>query len=312
MAIIPEKPTPHPFLAFLFVGLENQGKEALKNVRLVLEYKKQYLADNQLLQSVSQFEPTVIQSRYEPNTAFLLKPQRKVRDLRKTLERREVVKYGEMAQISCEIPIIRPGEGVMFSDLLLLRGQGPDDFKGLEFVDEGFQNILTSLREIKSLKDYFVVSILAFAENHEKAHSRLSVLRFSNGTDPEEAFDRFMKALWFGEKPLSGYYFSNRIALWIRRKRNTVGRLSQKIIKDEIGIITFPEVALVRTKMGQAFAMEVPDISQGRCFKITSPNCDYYALPRHVNNFKTLWAWMGIPDKPFKLFRRKKEEKPRI
>ena len=182
LALAPEKPTPHPLIVYLFVGIENKGKEALKNVRLVLEYKKQYLMDNELLKSIVQIEPTVIKSHNKPDTVTLLKSRIKDEEMEKALERREVAEFGEVAQVSCEIPVIRPGEGVIFYDLLLLRGQGPDNFKGLGFGDAGFQNILTLLRDIKSLKDYFVVSILAFAENHEKLHSKLSVLRFSSGT----------------------------------------------------------------------------------------------------------------------------------
>lgn len=306
MAIIPDKPTKHPLLSFLFVGLENRGKESLKNVRLVLEYKKRYLVDNKLFESVSQIEPTVVKSRTEPDTALLIESQLSDEDVKKALTRREVVVFGQRAQISYEIPIVRQGEGVVFSDLLLLRGEGPDDFKELPTGEGGFQNILRALRKIKTLEDYFLVSILAFAENHEKIQSELSVLRFSSGTKPDTALLLpFIKALWFGEIPRPGIYFSDRLSFWVLRKLNRVGRLSHKLVKDELGILILAEIAEIRTKKKQTFAVELAEVSAGQYFTVSSPNCDYYALPNHVNSNETLRAWLGIPDKPLKLFQRK-------
>jgi len=303
MAIIPEKPTRHPLISFLPLSLENRGKEALKNVRLMLEYKTQYLVNNELLRAVSQIEPTAFKSRYEPKKALFLESLSD-EDMKKIIERREVSTFGKGAQMSYEVPIIRPGERIIFYDLFLLRGRGPDDFKGLSSGEGGFQNILPALRKIKTLEDYFVVDILTFAENHEKIHSKLSVLRFSSGTKPDTALlTPFIKALWFGEWPRPGLYFDDRVSLWVLRKLNRVGRLSHGFFKDELGILSFPEIAEIRTKKKQTFAVEVPEISEGQYFAVSSPNCDYYDLPDHVNSYETLLAWLGIPDRPF--FQRK-------
>jgi hypothetical protein len=188
---------------------------------------------------------------------------------------------------------------VVFCDPLLLRGKGPDDFRGLSSGEGGFQNILAELRKIRNLEDYFQVSILAFAENHKRIHSNLSVIRFSSGTNPDTHFLLpFTKALWLGKWPRPGIYFSDRLSLWILRRLKRVGRLSHDFEKQEFGLLILPEVAEIRTKKKQTFAVEVPEMSDGQYFALSTPNCDYHSLPNHVSSHAALMAWLGIP-KPF-------------
>lgn len=57
-------------------------------------------------------------------------------------------------------------------------------------------------------------------------------------------------------------------------------------------------MAVIRTQKKQSFTVVLPENTQGQFFTVASPNCDYFALPNHVNDFKTLMAWLGMPNKP--------------
>lgn len=310
VVISPMQGTTDPLIAFLFVKLENRGKESVKNVRLSLRYKERYHVDNHLMESISQFEPAVVRTPRIPDKALLIQSRMRREEVRKSLEQRQVSVFGGIAQISCEIPIIRPGEKVIFYDLLKLQGTGPDDFQDGMTGGGGFQNVLTRIREIKSLKDFFVADIDVFAENHRSMSSRVSVLRFASEADQEgeRAIEKFLEALWFGKRPKPGIYYADRFVLWRRRKKNLIGSLSRGIFRHELGFITFSEFAQIKTKDKQTFSLELPEVSQVQHFAITSPNCDYFNLPARVNNFETLMEWMGFPSSPLKLpaFRNKR------
>lgn len=309
MAIIPRTSLIHPLVTYLILGLENQGKEALRNVRLVLEYKKQYFIDNALLTSILQFEPTVLDSSDDSNVAYSVHSQVREEEFKEVMKWRKSIVHGDVAQISYEIPMIRPGEGVGLYDLLLLKGRGADNFQGLGFGDEGFQNILQLLREIKSIKDYFAISIFVFAENHEKIKSRLSVLRFSDGTDLEEALSKFREAVWLGKLPRSGWYYSDPLGSWIRRKKKRIGRGNRHLLKTELGFVLVPEIAKITSQRSQSFGLAIPELSQVDFFLLNMPNCDYYNLPTDVDSFQAMMKWLGTSSEPLRLPSLKEETK---
>jgi hypothetical protein len=94
LVIIPQKPTRHPLIFPLFVKIENRGKEALKSVRLVLEYKREYLLNNELFKSITQIEPAVLQSHQESPTTIRVESKLSEEEVKRALERREVSEFG--------------------------------------------------------------------------------------------------------------------------------------------------------------------------------------------------------------------------
>jgi hypothetical protein len=271
----------------------------------MLEYKQKYLINNQLLSSILQFEPAIIRPQNEPNTAYLLKSRLEPEDIKRIIELREVSEFAGRAQVVYDVPIIRPGEKIILYDFLLLKGSGPDNFEGMGFGNGGFQSILARLRKIKTLKDYFAINVWTLAENHDKRNSKFAVARFSNGPEFDEDLKSFGMTFWFGEWP-QGFYFSDRFGTWLLRKLNRIGRLSHSIFKHELGILTYAEVALIRTKKKKTYALEAPEISQIQYFTTLTPNCDYYDLPNDVNDFKTLMTWMGFSP----IFSKNKKKEP--
>ena len=280
-----------PVIIPMIYSLENRGKEALRNLRLLIEYNKSFVMDNELLRSVTKFEPAVLSVKKD-----YLAVMRGATDeeIRKISERREVQVFGDRAQVSYEIPLIRPGESIVLCDTLMLQPRQICGLDGLGFGDKGFANILEQLRKIEGLHNFFVLNVWIFGENHEKKIWKFSFLRFSTGVDFKAGLQEFGKALWLGETPKSGCYLHDPISGFLLQKFGIIGRTSPDIYKSERGVMVFPKLEKIRSNSRKTYLVENLEQSSVQDFVIGTPNCDYFSLPEHVDNFENLRQWLGL------------------
>lgn len=291
--IAPKRELRKPLHSFLIFTLNNPGRDAIKNVRVSFEYDSEYLIDNKTFVSLAQFEPVLIPDLSDSKKATLVSSKLTSEDIKTIIQERHVDDVGGRAQVTVELPIVRPGEGLIVYDRLMLKGSGPSGIQKLGFGAEGFKHIVARLTSIKGLLDYFVVNVFVYAENHENMNSKISVLRFESERDLTDGLIGFVESLWLGQFPKPGLYFSDPISRWLRRKFWREGRFSNAISREELGAIRHSEVAEIKAQ-GKKFMMEIPEHSETQYFALSTPNYDYFGLPVGVNDPESLRRWLGI------------------
>ncbi|HEY0003843.1 MAG TPA: hypothetical protein VGB17_03450 [Pyrinomonadaceae bacterium] len=298
VVIAPEKKLNNPIIYPLLLGLEVPAKgEAIKNVRIMLEYNQAYLIDNPMLEEIVQFEPSIIKTDLRAKEIKVMVPSMTKDEVKKHLEQREVAVIGDQAQVVYEIPLLRKGEKLVCQDFILLPGlKKPDPFQN---HPGGFQNILKLMQKMRNLNDYFLVNIWIHAENHPEIKTSVAVLNLVRKTGYQESLRDFVTCLWFGEFPKPGRYFTGGfLNNWILKKLNYTGRLNSKITKVEMGIIYGFKNRQIRTMARRTFSLFPIEDTDCEIFTFETPNCDYYNLPSSVTNFSTMWSWLGLPKKP--------------
>jgi hypothetical protein len=298
LAIAPRTELKEPLLAVLTFRLQNPGKEAITNVRLSIEYGQRYVVSNQLFAALADFKPTVVPDLSTDKTVSVVHPAVSKDELAKALAERVIQTFGGRAQMTIEFPIIRPGEWYLLYDLVLLPGSGPDDLQKLGFGGPGFRHVLEKIRGVSGLLDYFVVNFFVYAENHERLNQKVSVLRFASEAASEKGLQEFAAALWLGQLPKAGVYFSNPILRRLRYRMGHVGRRSRELFRSEVGIIRHSSVVKTETDVGQSYHRELADHSAEEYFTLGVPNCDYFELPEQVDSFESLTKWLGISQEP--------------
>ena len=285
----------HPFLAHFIYGIDNPSSDAVKDVRITLEYSSSYLIENKLLASIAKLEPAVV-GPVEAGAETVAVVRRSLDDVRITdvLKERTVVVIGGRAQVSFHIPLVRPGERLLLHDMLLFDKRRIEGVTTLGFGDAGFERIISRMREVGSLKNYLVMNVFVHAENASRVNAKVSVLRLTATTPPNETVNAFGTALWLGRFPAPGWYWSDIIGNWILRKLGHIGSYGQKLWREELGVMIFPRVANIRTPPGREFSLEVPDMGEMQWFSLKTPNCDYFELPAHVSTHGELVEWLGF------------------
>lgn len=306
--IAPKRELRKPLRVFLFFALKNPGREAIRNVRVSFEYGEQYLISNKLLKSLANFQPTIVPELSDSESAAVLSSALSKEDI-KTIQRdRKVSIFGTRAQVSWDVPIVRPGEGLILYDFLLLSGGGADDIQKLGFGQGGFSRVVALIGKIKGLLDYFVVNTFVFAENHENLNLKISVLRFASEEDTSEGLRKFSEALWLGQLPKPGLYFTEPISRWLRKRIWGVGRPSREIFRNELGLMRFSKVVEIKAQ-DKRLMVELPEHSEEQYFALSSPNYDYFELPAEVDSFDSLMNWLDLPTRPTLPSWRKRKEK---
>lgn len=90
------------------LAIENKGSEVIRNIRLQVEFDKEFLVDNETVKSIYQFKPIVRHSKDEADKLIIIKPSVSPKEIENALETREVQIFGERAIVSTEIPLLRP------------------------------------------------------------------------------------------------------------------------------------------------------------------------------------------------------------
>lgn len=298
LVIAPKKEFKGRLVAYMIYGLKNSGRETVRNVRISIEYPKKYLINNARFASLAEFKPVVVHELSNTEKAAVVSPAVTGDEMKKTLEDREVNVFEGRAQVSVELPLLRPGEVFVLYDVLQLAGSGPEGIEKLGFGDTGFGHVVDLLRQIPSLLDYFVVHMTVYAENLDRLDRKVSFLRFSSEAAQEKDLLEFRKALWFGRLPQSGFYFTNPFYRWLARKMNWIGRSSKSMSRMEAGLMRYSIITEMETQTGEKFMVELPTQSLEEYFLLNVPNCDYLDLPPQVSDFESLMKWLGISSKP--------------
>lgn len=285
----------HPFLAHFIYGIENPSTDAVKDVRITLEYSSGYFIENKLLASIAKLEPAVV-GPIETGAETVAVVRRSLDDAKiaDVLKERTAVVIGGRAQVSFNIPVVRPGECLLLHDILLFDKRRIEGVTNLGFGGDGFERIVSRMRQVGSLKNYLVMNVFVHAENTSRVNAKISVLRLTTTAPPGEAVNAFGTALWLGRLPAPGWYWSDIIGNWILRRLGHIGSYGQKVWREELGVMIFPRVANIRTPPGREFALEVPDMGEMQWFSLKTPNCNYFELPAHVTSHGELMEWLGF------------------
>ena len=201
-----------PVIIPMIYSLENRGKEALRNLRLLIEYNKSFVMDNELLRSVTKFEPAVLSVKKDH---LVVMRGATDEEIRKISERREVQVFGDRAQVSYEISLIRPGESIVLCDTLMLQPRQICGLDGLGFGDKGFANILEQLRKIEGLHNFFVLNVWMFAENHEKKKQGIPFTPVGGGDSLMGWTARQIWCAMVADAPLPGLIIRGRFRRWM-------------------------------------------------------------------------------------------------
>ena len=298
LVIAPSKEFKGPMIGYLIYSLKNSGRETVRNVRISVEYPKKYLINNSRFASLAEFKPSMVHELSNAEEAAVISPAVTSDDLKKALEDRDVNVFEGRAQVSVNLPLVRPGEVVFLYDVLQLDGHCPEGIETLGFGDVGFRHVVELIRGVSSLLDYFVININVYAENLDRLNRRVSFLRFASESAEEKDLPEFRKALWFGQLPQGGIYFTNPLYRWLARKMNWIGRSSKDMSRMELGLTRFSIIADIETQTGEELMLELPTRSPEQYFVLNVPNCDYFQLPPQVSDFDSMMKWLGVSTKP--------------
>jgi len=298
LVLAPAKEFKGPLIAYLIYCLKNSGRETVRNLRISIEYPKKYLINNSRFASLAEFKPSVVHDLSNAEEAAVLVSAVTGDEMKKALEDREVNVFEGRAQVSVDLPLVRPGEEFFLYDMLQLDGSGPEGIEKLGFGDMGFKHVVDLIRRVPSLLDYLVININVYAENLDRLDRKVSFLRFASEAAQEKDLPEFRKALWFGKLPQSGIYFTNPLYRWLARKMNWIGRSSKDMSRMELGLMRFSIIADIETQSGEKLIVEIPTRSPEEYFVLNVPNCDYFELPPQVSDFDSLMKWLGVSTKP--------------
>jgi len=307
IAFFPQEKSSKTHIGTMFFSVQNQGKEPLKNIGIMLEYSSDFLVDNKLFKSLICFEPT----RQEINKKIVvarMNPFLTNEEIKKLIELRNVnICPGGRAQVYYNIPVVRPGEEFVLYDILAFRKGVIARFESLGISDNGFSHIEKLIRKIDGIDNYLIMNAWIYSENYAKQNKKISIIRLVNRANFNEVLNDFTKALWFGEYPRVGTYFYDPIVGIILRKLKYIGRLDRKLDKEELGLQVDSNNLNIRIKNGDTYTIENVDSEQNtiQYFSIKSPNCDYFYLPSYVDSHDKLLKWLGVTYLP-NLFKKKK------
>jgi len=295
IAIIPQERCSEPFVGWLLFLISNKGKEALRNVRIVLEYDKRFMIENRLMKSLCSFKPTIqkIENQKGKLSATIVKSRLTSQEIKKYIDGRDVSMVRDRAQIAYNITLVRPGEDLVCCDPLLFRKGLITGIDSLGFGDDGFAHIVKRIHDITTIQNFLVINAWAYAENHEKINKKVCVMRMASGIKPDGVLIEFGKTLWFGDFPKAGWYYYDIISGILLRKLKRIGRQNKELIKSELGLMEFVEHVRIQTARGKNYCVQIPDQSEIQYFAIKAPNCDYFNLPSQIDNFEKLMQWLG-------------------
>ena len=294
VVMAPARSLNEPLIVYLPFCFKNPGRETVRNVRVSLEYPSDYLITNTVFESLADFKPTIVPDIGKADHVGLLKPQFTPEQLQEMLKVREVVEFDGRAQVTFEIPLIRPGEWLIMYELLRLPGLGPHSIEKLGFGSPGFNHVLDQMRKIPSVLDYLVVNLFVYAENHKRLNRKVSVIRFTSEADADRDMLKVGNTFWFGKLPPPGLYYTDRFYRWLGYKLGWIGRAGMSVSRRELGLMLFPKVATIETKTGKKYKKELPARARQQYFALTMPNCDYFAFPPQVNDSDSLLKWLGL------------------
>jgi hypothetical protein len=189
---VPKNAYAIPYFAF---RLTNDGRRAIKNVRVQLEFPTNYLlSDNTVL-------------KFEDFAAVLRKPK----EAPDPVHRIATVLEG-VARVSFELPILRPGES--FGTVEPLKFTGPELEQAAQSSEFSWFRpaaLHQRLRRIPDFIDMFRLRLFVFCEDREPIKRSVDVYAFEHhgAVEPAEVLGPLEDAIWIDAAPKSGdIYFS--------------------------------------------------------------------------------------------------------
>jgi len=236
-------PHSHGYFALPFC-LENTTRLPIHNIRLSLYYSPKNLLTEEMVQrELSQ----------------------KVRIFPKDFDR-QVTVYGDVAYVTYEFPIMRPGEKFVLADPLKVpfHKHISKDISDAEKEASLFER----MKRIEHLIDFFPVDIFLYSENCPPQSQRINVMCFNIDSldDLLKMSAPVLDAFWGGKYPRAGIYL---IPPW------------KKSIKFEFGEIIIPELQKVKGKTTQHIFIENPLEASGGLIDMVLPAWDYYTESGH-------------------------------
>jgi hypothetical protein len=170
--------------------LQNAGKLPLSDITIELQYPHEYLLDDSILIDEENETATVITT---------LRTQE-----------REVISVDDMALVRYKFNLLRPGETLMFPDMLkLIR---VDNKSKETSSDLPVERLNVRMKDIPSYFAACEIHATVWSSNCLPIAKEINVLCFGiNGLKPDEEMEqileKFADAIWDGKQPKPGLYF---------------------------------------------------------------------------------------------------------
>lgn len=297
-------PYPVPKILIVPYTLDNNGKEAIKDIRLQLEYNEAYAIDDAELPSILDIEPQVLPSKSCSKDRIVFQSQLGKDDIEKVKKHRTCYKFAGRAIVAYEVPLLRPGEILVIPDIIRMESRGVPDREQGRFEDSGFRHILERISDIEIVRDFFVVDVNVYSETCPRIKETVKVVRIDGASEQlvEEFLKRLSSALWLGNFPKPGIYFRDPITSWILRKFGFVGKMGREAYSYELAmlIVSRPFILKIGNRRMAVHDLQQAEIGLG---SFVAPNCNYLELPLWVDSNEKLNQWLGLSRKPLIQYR---------
>lgn len=239
--------------------MANNSKLPIFNVTLQLQYAARYVIKNEekiigIIDRGAEYEMHVLGS---PPKWF---------------EHREVQIIGPVAQVFYTIPVLRPGEAIIITDVVKFVALNHSD--EIKSEDYGVnQNLAKKLRKIRKLCDFCVIDVFIYSESCPPLSNRIKLLWFDTDSEEElvSLFNDAVKTFWGGKWPKPGLYFGP----WPLAHK--------KLVVEEYGEAIIPKLKRIKVSKGRYFYWEDPLECEGKIVSFGMPPWNYYQLPDNLD-----------------------------
>lgn len=168
--------------------LENPTQLPITDLTLQLEYPLAFLIDNSAFTKRTSQETLIV----------------------KTLKAKErtVVRLNDVAQLRYDIPILRPGEKIIFTEPLKMFRFNPPDNKKIKSSDVDSIHLIRRFSGIKEFCNGCSIRVSVWSGNCSPVAMNLNVLWFNTDSfdELERLFRESGEAIWDNQRPTPGIY----------------------------------------------------------------------------------------------------------
>ncbi len=261
--------------------INNFGGAAMKNVQILLSYNSYFAVQNEFIEEITP-------NKYKEEVTKIGK-KRKV----------QINQLGG-ACIIFEFPHIRPGEQIIFDDVLKFDGGKPH--LNNTFWQNGINNIECNFENKKTIQYFVPITLSILMENGNRFDRNVFYIK-SNLKHDERAIGTILAdiedAFWFGfvpnelcQKECLGL---NPLLALIHKKMGKSGRLGwrRSMYRYESGYYFTTLQHEVRTKNGTKYNQDSQFQYSMQRVPLDLPNCDYSSMPSYVDSHMKLMMWLG-------------------
>lgn len=290
-------------------SLENKSSNAIKNIRIQVEYDRNYFMENEEIFGLygSKSEPF-----FDDETNFVMRfkignideeEKKELKNFRKTSI------FRGFAAESIEIPLLRPNEIVTIPYFIMFRNDKIYDNPSSIFGEGGFNNITRKLNELKEIENFLVLNFNIYSENLKPIKRQIKVFEiYSKISNLLGVLNKISKTFWFGSIPVFGIYFIPYIPFrnWYL-KRKGMNTQQKNFILRERGAYMKAKYFKINTPQKKVILFNEIENNTFFPFIMSFPNCDYYKLPSSVSSHEELLKYMRVPQKPIYISKKTKK-----